>query len=160
MQQTIRFAPLLLAVLLAGCSMGPSSSDIQSQPTPIQPTPGSVIAPVAVAPAEPVMVAVNAQTAGDASAFVDAGAYARLSGIDRADAATAQINALNFGRPGAPRNWGKVGTTSGSVTVGPYVQVNNTSCRNFTHVVTIAGAAFTKQGTACKDATGTWSVAG
>lgn len=159
MQQIIRFAPLLLAVLLAGCSWGPSS-DIQSQPTPIQPTPGSVLMPVAVEPAEPVVVAVNAQTAGDASAFVDAGAYAKLSGGERADAATAQINALNFGRPGAPRNWGKTGTTSGSVTVGPYVQVNNTSCRNFTHVVTIVGAAFTKQGTACKDANGGWTVAG
>jgi surface antigen len=159
MQQTIRFAPLLVAVLLAGCSATPSSN-LQAQPTPIQPTPGSVLMPVAVAPVEPVVVAVNAQTAGDASAFIDAGAYARLSGGDRADAATAQINALNFGRPGAPRNWGKTGATSGSVTVGPYVQVNNTSCRNFTHVVTIAGAAFTKQGTACKDATGGWTVAG
>jgi len=159
MQQTIRFAPLLVAVLLAGCSATPSSN-LQAQPTPIQPTPGSVLMPVAVAPVEPVVVAVNAQTAGDASAFIDAGAYARLSGGDQADAATAQINALNFGRPGAPRNWGKTGATSGSVTVGPYVQVNNTSCRNFTHVVTIAGAAFTKQGTACKDATGGWTVAG
>jgi surface antigen len=38
--------------------------------------------------------------------------------------------------------------------------VNNTSCRNFTHVVTISGAAFSRQGTACKDAAGNWSVAG
>ena len=159
MQQTVRFAPLLVAVLLAGCSATPSSN-LQAQPTPIQPTPGSVLTPIAVEPAQPIVVAVNAQTAGDASAFVDAGAYAKLSGTDRADAATAQINALNFGRPGAPRNWGKAGATSGSVTVGPYVQVNNTSCRNFTHVVTISGAAFTKQGTACKDATGNWTVAG
>jgi len=158
MQQTVRFAPLLVALLLAGCSMGPSS-DIQTQPTPIQATPGSLMTPVSVEPATPIVVATNAQTAGDASGFIDAGAYARLSGGDRAEAASAQTNALNFGRPGAPRNWGKSGTT-GSVTVGPYVQVNNTSCRNFTHVVTIAGAAFTKQGTACKDATGNWSVAG
>jgi len=158
MQQTVRFAPLFLALLLAGCSTGPSSN-LQSQPTPIQATPATLVAPVAVEPSQPVVVAVNTQTAGDASAFIDAGAYAKLTGADRAEAATAQINALNFGRPGAPRNWGKSGTT-GSVTVGPYVQVNNTSCRNFTHVVTISGAAFTKQGTACKDATGNWSVAG
>ena len=159
MQQTLRFAPLLVALLLAGCG-GTTTSDLQSQPTPIQPTPGSIMAPVASEPVAPVVVAVNAQTAGDASAFIDAGAYAKMSGADRADAASAQINALNFGRPGAPRNWGKSGGNTGTVTVGPYVQVNNTSCRNFTHVVTIAGAAFTKQGTACKDATGNWSVAG
>ena len=157
MQQIVRIAPFFVALLLAGCGMGPST-DMQLQPTPIQATP--MIAPVAAEPAAPVLVAVNAQTAGDASAFMDAGAYAKLTGGDRAEASSAQINALNFGRPGAPRNWGKSGGASGSVTVGPYVQVNNTSCRNFTHVVTISGAAFTKQGTACKDPAGTWSVAG
>jgi surface antigen len=157
MQQTLRFAPLFAVLLLAGCSSSPSY-DVAVQPTPIQPTP--TLTPASVQPAQPVVVAVNTQTAGDASAFIDAGAYAKLSGGDRAEAATAQINALNFGRPGAPRAWGKSGATSGSVTVGPYVQVNNTSCRNFTHVVTISGAAFTKQGTACKDTTGGWTVAG
>jgi surface antigen len=111
-------------------------------------------------PTQPVVVAVNAQTAGDASAFIDAGAYAKLSSGDRAEAAAAQINALKFGRAGAPRNWGKSGGTSGVVTVGPFVQVNNTFCRNFTHVVTISGAAFTRQGTACKDAADNWTVAG
>ncbi len=156
MQQTLRFAPLFAALLLAGCSSSPTY-EMQAQPTPIQSTP--VLAPASIQPAEPVVVAVNTQTAGDASAFVDAGAYAKLTGGDRAEAATAQINALNFGRPGAPRNWGK-GAATGSVTVGPYVQVNNTSCRNFTHVVTISGSAFTKQGTACKDAAGSWTVAG
>jgi surface antigen len=158
MQQTVRFAPLLVALLLAGCTPG-ANEDLRAQPTPIQPTPGSIVAPLAE-PAQPVVVAVNAQTAGDASAFIDAGAYAKLSAADRAEAAAAQINALKFGRAGAPRNWGKAGATSGSVTVGPFVQVNNTFCRNFTHVVTIAGAAFTRQGTACKDATDNWTVAG
>lgn len=158
MQQTVRFAPLFVALLLAGCTG--TSSNLQAQPTPIQPTPGSIVAPLAVEPAQPVVVAVNAQTAGDASAFIDAGAYAKLSQADRAEAAAAQINALKFGRAGAPRNWGKAGSTSGVVTVGPFVQVNNTFCRNFTHVVTISGAAFTRQGTACKDASENWSVAG
>lgn len=156
MQQTLRFAPLFAVILLAGCSSSPTY-DVAAQPTPIQATP--TLTPASLEPAQPVVVAVNTQTAGDAGPFIDAGAYAKLSSGDRAEAASAQINALNFGRPGAPRNWGKSGTT-GSVTVGPYVQVNNTSCRNFTHVVTISGAAFTKQGTACKDATGNWSVAG
>ena len=159
MQQTVRFAPLFVALLLAGCTFG-TDSQLQAQPTPIQPTPGSIVAPMVAEPAQPLVVAVNAQTAGDASAFIDAGAYAKLSAADRAEAAAAQINALKFGRAGAPRNWGKAGGTSGVVTVGPFVQVNNTFCRNFTHVVTIAGAAFTRQGTACKDVAENWTVAG
>jgi len=160
MQQTIRFAPLLVVLLLAGCG-GSATSDLQTQPTPIQATPGSVLAPVAAEPTTPIVVADNAQTAGDASAFIDAGAYAKLSSGERADAAVAQFNALKFSRPGAPRAWGKSGGTSGTVTVGPLVKVNNTTCRNFTHVVTIAGAAFTRQGTACQDpVTLSWSVSG
>ena len=160
MQQHLRFAPLFAVLLLAGCG-GTSTSQLQSQPTPIQATPGSVLAPIAPEPTTPIVVADNAQTAGDVSACIDAGAYAKLSATERADAAVAQFNALKFSRPGAPRIWGKSGGTSGSVTVGPPVKVNNTNCRNYTHVVTIAGAAFSKQGTACQDPTTLgWSFAG
>jgi surface antigen len=157
MQQTFRFVPLLAALLLAGCSSAPNA-DMRSQPVPIQATP-TALPIVEAPPATPVVVAANAQTAGDASAFIDPSAYSKLSGGDRAEAASAQFNALTFGRPGAPRNWGK-GTTTGAITVGPYVRVNNTDCRNFTHVVTVSGTAFSKQGTACKDDGGNWTVAG
>ena len=159
MQQIFRFAPLFAALLLAGCSSSPST-DMQSQPTPIQATPGSFLTPVAVEPATPIVMADNAQTGSDASAFIDAGAYAKLSGAERADASAATFNALKFSRPGAPRAWGKSGGTSGAMTVGPLVTVNNTICRNFTQVVTIAGAGFTKQGTACQDGAGSWIVSG
>ena len=158
MQQILRFAPLFAVLLLAGCSLSPSS-DMQSQPTPIQPALGSVMTPVAVAPTTPIVLANNAQTAADASSFMDAGAYARLSDAERADASAAQFNALKFSRPGAPRAWGRSGGTSGAVTVGPLVKVNDTTCRNYTNVVTIAGAAFTKQGTACQDGE-SWTVSG
>jgi surface antigen len=157
MQQTFRLAPLFAVLLLAGCSTSPSPV-MQSQPTPIQATPGSFLTPVSVEPATPIVLADNAQTAGDASAFIDAGAYAKLSSADRADASAATFNALKFSRPGAPRAWGKSGGTSGTMTVGPLVTVNNTTCRNFTHVVTIAGTALTKQGTACQDGVGGWVV--
>jgi len=159
MQQILRFAPLFAALLLAGCTDMGSSSDLRSQPTPIQPAPGSFIAPVAVEPTTPIVLANNAQTAADASSFMDAGAYARLSDAERADASAAQFNALKFSRPGAPRAWGRSGGTSGAVTVGPLVKVNDTTCRNYTNVVTIAGAAFTKQGTACQDGD-SWTVSG
>lgn len=158
MQQILRFAPLFAVLLLAGCSTSPSSN-MQSQPTPIQPAPGSFITPVSVEPTTPIVLANNAQTAADASSFMDAGAYAKLSDAERADASAAQFNALKFSRPGAPRAWGRSGGTSGAVTVGPLVRVNDTTCRNYTNVVTIAGAAFTKQGTACQDGEG-WTVSG
>lgn len=157
MQQTLRFAPLFAALLLAGCSTNPST-DMQSQPMPIQATPGSLVAPIAQ-PATPIVVADNAQTAGDASAYIDAGAYGKLSAAERADASAATFNALKFSRPGAPRAWGKSGGATGTVTVGPLVKVNDTTCRNFTSVVTISGAAFTKQGTACQDpVSNSWTV--
>lgn len=159
MPQIVRIAPLFLTLLLAGCDFGQST--IQVQPTPIQPTPGSILAPVAVEPTQPIVVADNAMTAGDASAYMDPAAYAKLSGAERAEASAATFNALKFSRPGAPRAWGKSSGASGTVTVGPLVKVNNTTCRNFTSVVTIAGAAATKQGTACQDpATLGWTVSG
>jgi surface antigen len=150
MQQITRFAPLFAALLLAGCSTSPST-DMQSQPTPIQATPGTLVAPMVAQPTTPIVVADNAETAGDASAYIDAGAYAKLSAGERADASAATFNALKFSRPGAPRAWGKSGGAAGTVTVGPLVKVNDTTCRNFTTVVTISGAAFTKNGTACQD---------
>jgi len=44
------------------------------------------------------------------------------------------------------------------VIVGPYVRVNSIDCRDFTHTVTLAGGTFSKKGTACRDASGVWSV--
>ncbi len=97
----------------------------------------------------------------DVSSFLDAGAASKLSAREKSEAASAQFNALRFGRPGAPRTWtGDKGTT-GSVTVGPFVQVNNIYCRDFTHTVTIAGTPISRKGTACRDdATNSWSVNG
>lgn len=134
------------------------------------PTSGPTLAQPAVpdagqlvsAPAEPVapttVAATSATAMNDVTAFIDAGVIGRLSAKDKAEAASAQYNALTFGRPGAPRSWtGDKGVT-GQVTVGPYVRVNNIDCRDFTHTVTLSGGTFAKKGTACRDASGTWSV--
>ncbi|KQU94183.1 hypothetical protein ASC89_09310 [Devosia sp. Root413D1] len=162
MQQIVRAVPLFAMLLLAGCSMGPSTSDVALGPTLPQPnstlgtqptiTPASLPAPGAIQSANTTM--------NDVSAFLDPSVLGQLSAKDKSEAASAQFNALTFGRPGAPRAWTGDKGTSGNVTVGPYVRVNNIDCRDFTHTVTIGGAPHARKGTACREVDGTWSVAG
>lgn len=162
MQHIVRAFPVLAMFLLAGCSMGPSTSDIALGPTLPQPN-AALTAPVTITPASvPAPGAI--QTAGvtmtDVTAFLDPSVIGQLSAKDKSEAASAQFNALTFGRPGAPRTWTGDKGTAGNVTVGPYVTVNNINCREFTHTVTIAGAPHARKGTACREIDGTWSVAG
>ena len=91
----------------------------------------------------------------DVGPYVEPAAFALMSDNDRVKAADAQFNALQFGRPGAPRNW--AGDASGNVTVGPFVRVNNLDCRDFTHSVTVGGKALARKGTACRE-NGLWTV--
>lgn len=162
MQQIVRALPLFAMLLLAGCGTMGSTSDVALGP--VLPAPNSQIgmAPAITPASVPAPGAI--QTAGtsmnDVTAFLDGSVLAKLSARDKSEAASAQFNALTFGRPGAPRTWTGDKGTSGSVTVGPYVTVNNTNCRDFTHTVTIGGTPAAKKGTACREADGTWSVAG
>ena len=91
--------------------------------------------------------------------FVDAAAVSKLSAKDRTEAASAQYYALQFGRPGAPRSWQGDSGANGQVSVGPYVRVNTLDCRDFIHVVTVAGVSYKKSGTACREADGRWDTA-
>jgi surface antigen len=147
-------------LLLAGCSMGPSSSDLASGPTLPQPN-SALAAPATITPAalpvatatQPASVAMN-----DVGAFLDASITGQMTARDKSEAASAQFNALTFGRPGAPRTWAGDKGVTGSVTVGPFVRVNSIDCRDFTHTVTVGGTAYPRKGTACKDLAGTWTV--
>jgi surface antigen len=107
------------------------------------------------APAESRAVAASMT---DVSAFVDPGVLGLMSAKSKTEAAGAQFNALQFGRVGAPRNWVGDNGQSGAVTVGPYVRVNLIDCRDFTHTVTAGGQQYTKKGTACREADGSWQV--
>lgn len=157
--QTFRAFPLtgvlLGALALAGCASGPTTQYAQG-PTLAQP---QMTAPVQTASLPtPAQQVATAQQLTDVSSFVDGAAIAKLSANDRAQAAGAQYNALQFGRPGAPRAWQGDKGTSGNVMVGPYVRVNNIDCRDFTHTVKVGGSDFVKKGLACRDADGRWSV--
>jgi surface antigen len=142
---------VLPVMALAGCGISPSVTNVATVPTTMAPADATVLQ----APAQTIS---TAAATTDVSAFVDATAYGQLSAKSKAEVAGAQFNALQFGRVGAPRNWQGDNGQSGAVMVGPYVRVNLIDCRDFTNTVTIAGQAYVKKGTACREADGSWTV--
>jgi surface antigen len=153
MNRIALIAAPLLALTLAGCaSSGPTRQVAQ--------------APVVMAPVTPQpLVACPAQTTQQAllttsvaNGFVDPAALAIMTAKDSSEANSAQFYALQFGRPGAPRQWAGDKGTTGTVAVGPYVRVNNLDCRDFTHTVKANGQEYVKKGTACREQNGNWAV--
>ena len=157
MQQIFRLIPLLGVMTLAGCAtIGSSSTNLAPGATLPQPNAALQTVPLQPAPAQQIA---SAQAMTDITAFIDPAAVGLLSAKEKTEASSAQFNALQFGRPGAPRSWQGDRGASGQVTVGPYVRVNSIDCRDFTHTVTIAGKPYSRQGTACRELDGSWSVA-
>lgn len=150
MNKSFRVLSVLPALALAACATAPQVTTLSTE--------------VAPAPTEMTTLQAPAQTTAaaasltDASAFVDPAAYSQLSARSKSELASAQFNALQFGRVGAPRTWSGDTGQSGSITVGPYVRVNLIDCRDFTNTVSVAGQSFVKKGTACREADGHWSV--
>src|SRR5690606_30399553 len=150
-----RFALLatpLLVLTLAACS-NTGTSQLAQAPVATAP---AVTRPLVPTPAQTTQQALL--TTSVANGFVDPAALAIMSAKDSAEANSAQFYALQFGRPGAPRNWSGDKGTSGSVAVGPYVRVNNLDCRDFTHTVKANGQDYVKKGTACREQNGNWTV--
>ena len=149
MRKILRVLPALPALALAACATAPQVTTIATDTT---------VAPDVTTLQAPAQTTATAASMTDASAFVDPGAYSQLSANSKTQLASAQFNALQFGRVGAPRNWNGDKGQSGSITVGPYVRVNLIDCRDFTNTVTVGGQNFVKKGTACREADGHWSV--
>lgn len=158
-------ATLAMTLVLAGCSMGPSSPTATTGPMIAQPDPTATLQqPTTTAALPTTTAAASGGNSGqvamtDATSYLDPAVVGRLSSKELSEAASAQFNALTFGRPGAPRTWSGDRGAAGQVVVGPYVRVNNIDCRDFTHTVTVGGTPFVKKGTACREADGTWKVA-
>jgi surface antigen len=149
MHPLIRAVSLLPVLALAACATNQAAFTASTlMDAPAAPA-------IATAPAATTASAA-AQT--DLAAYVDPTALALLSGKSRSEAASAQFNALQFGRVGAPRNWIGDGGASGQVTVGPYLRVNLVDCRDFTHSVTVKGVSYSRKGTACREVDGSWTV--
>jgi surface antigen len=153
MPQFFRIASPFAVLLLAGCS---STSNVDLGPT--LPGPGATTYTANNAANTPQQQLTTAQSLTDVTAFVDPAALRLLSERERTEAASAQFNALQFGRTGAPRSWSGDRGATGQVLVGPPVNVNSLYCRDFTHVVAVGGQQFTKQGMACRELDGRWGV--
>lgn len=106
----------------------------------------------------PAVTTSAALSATDVTDFLDAGVASKLSEKERMEAASAQFYALQFGRPAAPRSWHGDAGSSGKVTVGPYVRVNQLDCRDFSHEVTVNKESFVSSGTACREQAGGWKA--
>lgn len=149
----------LVALVLAGCTTTPRQGPVRIQEArapmpPITALPPSIAQPEPTTPTPPVQQArLNPGQYG----FIDSTALPLLNPQARSAATDAQFYALQFGRPGAPRAW-NAGGSSGQVSVGPYVRVNNLDCREFTHTVRRGGQEYVRRGTACREQTGNWTV--
>ena len=82
-----------------------------------------------------------------------------LSAGDRGRALAAEYRALEFGQAGATTPWSDSLTGRyGEVVPGAAYKVNDTTCREYVHVITIDGRAETGRGTACRKADGNWQT--
>ncbi|ODT71316.1 MAG: hypothetical protein ABS75_08550 [Pelagibacterium sp. SCN 63-23] len=153
MNRSTLFALPLFALALAGCSSTGTMQQTVQAPVQAQPV---IAQPMVPTSAQTVQTA--RLTTSIANGFVDPAALAAMSAKDSTEANSAQFYALQFGRPGAPRQWAGDGGTTGSVAVGPYVRVNNLDCRDFTHTVKVNGTDYVRKGTACREQNGNWNV--
>jgi len=152
MNRTPLLALPILALALAACS---STGTTRVAQVPVTPQP-VVTQPLVATSAQTVQTA--KLTTSIANGFVDPSALVLMTAKDSNEANSAQFYALQFGRPGAPRQWAGDKGTTGSVAVGPYVRVNNLDCRDFTHTVKVGGTDYVKKGTACREQNGNWNV--
>ncbi|HTM79221.1 MAG TPA: hypothetical protein VL133_16525 [Devosia sp.] len=154
MTLALRLATPLLVLTLAACA--------STGPTRVAQAPVVTAAPVFVAPTGPSPAQTTQaalMTTSIANGFVDPAALALMTAKDTAEANSSQFYALQFGRPGAPRQWSGDKGSTGTVSVGPMVRVNNLDCRDFTHTVKIGGKDYVKKGTACRENGNNWTVA-
>jgi len=161
MSPFLRAAGVAALLAVAGCSTNDSSNYSQEPMLGTTPPPadysGSLDTNQALTP-PPAQVASTGVQNLDISTFTDPTGGSLMSPTDRAQAASAQYYALQFGRVGAARTWAGDKGHSGSISVGPFVKVNNNDCRDFTNIVNIDSRSYTKRGTACRGADGTWTV--
>jgi len=77
---------------------------------------------------------------------------------DRRRAYMAEMEALEYGGPGAPVSWRGERGAYGTIVAGPpYAQGNFERCREYTHTIHIQGRPQSARGVACRNPDGTWS---
>ncbi|MGU3492761.1 hypothetical protein ACLBXM_01850 [Xanthobacteraceae bacterium A53D] len=78
---------------------------------------------------------------------------------DRQRAYAAEVQALEYGGPGAPVGWKGDGGNYGTVIAGPaYARPGNPQCRDYSHTIYVQGKPQTNRGVACRSADGNWGA--
>jgi surface antigen len=80
-----------------------------------------------------------------------------LDEADRQRAYAAQMQAIEYGEPGAPVSWRGESGRYGTVVPGPAYQANGSTCREYSHTIYIDGRPRSARGTACRNPDGTWT---
>ena len=77
---------------------------------------------------------------------------------DRRRAYGAEIQALEYGGPGAPVSWRGERGAYGTIVAGPpYARGQYARCREYTHTIYIQGRPQTARGVACRNPDGSWN---
>jgi surface antigen len=81
-----------------------------------------------------------------------------LDAEDRRRAYMAEMQALEYGGPGAPVGWrGEHGAYGTIVAGSPYPQGGYERCREYSHTIYVQGRPQTARGVACRNPDGTWN---
>jgi surface antigen len=145
---------ILLPLLMAACGPG------NKQGT------GTIVGATAGAVAGAAIGGPSNRVGGAAIGAVAGGLLGNVIGRDmderdRQLAEAAQLQALEYGRSGAPTPWDNPESQHrGQIVPGkPYVQ-NGLNCRPYTHTIYISGQPQTARGTACRQPDGSWRTVG
>ena len=156
---TLLMPAALLSLALGGCSNDPNSGPKQDTGTVLGAISGTLIGS-----------SFGGGTSGHVAGAVAGAAVggvlgnaigASLDARDRQRAYAAQMQAIEYGDPGAPVGWrspdsGRYGT----IVPGPPYQANSMTCREFTHTIYVDGRPQTARGTACRNPDGSWTPVG
>jgi surface antigen len=136
----IKIALIVLPLLLAGCQTVGFGKKVTPQLT----STGS---------------AASSNTAISGGGLVGGPFGARLDRADRTAAFEAEYKALEYSKGGELVTWtGRTGTAGGKVVAAQPYRVGSQDCRQFSHELTLSGAATNARGTACRNNDGTWSL--
>jgi len=94
--------------------------------------------------------------AGPAATLLSGEIAGGLSAEDLGTASAAEYRALESGRAGVTLKW-QGRAAEGEILVGPLYRINDTDCRDYTHVITGPdGEVETGRGLACRAESGGW----
>jgi surface antigen len=147
------------AFALASCANGPDGGPRQESGTVLGAITGGILgASTGNSAGSALAGAVIGATAGG---IIGGALGANLDERDRQRAYAAEMQALEYGEPGAPIGWrGQSAGRHGTVVPGAYYETRGTRCRAYTHTIYVDGQPQTARSTACRNPDGSWSPVG